>query len=377
MLYGLATGVAETLVAIHAAGIVHRDLKPSNVLLTAAGPKVIDFGIAQALDATVLTSTGMTVGSPGFMAPEQILGQAGQPADIFAWGVTIAYAATGQSPFGVGPTDAILYRVLHESADVSGVSPEIRPLVEKALSKDPAARPSASELLRQLAIGSDPGPDPALDPTQAVLARTWLDPAGKLLPGAAGTTVRPWRPGRRFLTAVIGVAAVAVLAGAGLGLLARPPAKQAPASGATRPPPQSQSSATQASPLASPSQSAPAASGTPTAQMLGGIARGTQNCGFNTEDGTELASVSVTNTVCRDVAAALAADGHYWWPVDYQSPTTAYQNGGTGMSRACSMTANGMTLAVYDMPTNAPTQTLNGVATSVCQKEEAAGWLPS
>ena len=103
MLYGLATGLAEALAAIHAAGIVHRDLKPSNVLLTATGPKVIDFGIAQALDATVLTRTGMTVGSPGFMAPEQIRGQAGQPADVFAWGVTVAYAATGKSPFGAGP----------------------------------------------------------------------------------------------------------------------------------------------------------------------------------------------------------------------------------------------------------------------------------
>jgi serine/threonine protein kinase len=103
MLYGLATGLAEALAAIHAAGIVHRDLKPSNVLLTATGPKVIDFGIAQALDATVLTRTGITVGSPCFMAPEQILGQAGQPADVFAWGVTVAYAATGQSPSARAP----------------------------------------------------------------------------------------------------------------------------------------------------------------------------------------------------------------------------------------------------------------------------------
>ncbi len=108
MLYGLATGLAEALAAIHAAGIVHRDLKPSNVLLTAGGPKVIDFGIAQALDTTSLTRTGITVGSAGFMAPEQITGRAGTAADIFTWAVTVAYAASGQSPFGTGASDAIL-----------------------------------------------------------------------------------------------------------------------------------------------------------------------------------------------------------------------------------------------------------------------------
>jgi serine/threonine protein kinase len=113
MLYGLATGLAEALTAIHAAGIVHRDLKPSNVLLTAGGPKVIDFGIAQVLEATAVTRAGMTVGSAGYMAPEQIMGRAGTAADIFSWAVTIAYAASGRSPFGTGTPEVILYRILH------------------------------------------------------------------------------------------------------------------------------------------------------------------------------------------------------------------------------------------------------------------------
>jgi serine/threonine protein kinase len=206
MLYGLATGLAEALAAIHGAGIVHRDLKPSNVLLTATGPKVIDFGIAQAVDATVLTRTGRTVGSPGFMAPEQILGQAAQPADVFAWGVTVAYAATGQSPFGGGPADAILYRVLHERPDLSGVPPEVRPLVEAALAKQPGQRPTAPDLLGQLANGASPGADPAFGPTQTVLARTWVPPADGLPPSV---TDKPSRPRGRLMLMLLAVAAAA------------------------------------------------------------------------------------------------------------------------------------------------------------------------
>src|SRR5690349_16853195 len=154
MLYGLATGLAEALTAIHPAGIVHRDLKPSNVLLTAAGPKVIDFGIAQALDTANPTRTGITVGSAGYIAPEQITGRAGTPADIFTWAVTVAFAASGQSPFGTGTSEAMLYRIMHEAADVSAVPPGLRPPVEAALAKDPQARPTAPQLLAGLTRGS-------------------------------------------------------------------------------------------------------------------------------------------------------------------------------------------------------------------------------
>jgi eukaryotic-like serine/threonine-protein kinase len=176
MLYGLATGLAEALTAIHAAGIVHRDLKPSNVLLTAGGPKVIDFGIAQVLDATAVTKAGFTVGSAGFMAPEQIMGRAGTAADIFSWAVTIAYAASGQSPFGTGTSDAIMYRILHDTPDIAAVPASLRPQVTAALGKEPQARPTAPELLSQLTRAAAQ-PAAAYDnPTQTILAQTWRPP---------------------------------------------------------------------------------------------------------------------------------------------------------------------------------------------------------
>ncbi|HEV2254096.1 MAG TPA: serine/threonine-protein kinase [Streptosporangiaceae bacterium] len=176
MLYGLATGLAEALTAIHAAGIVHRDLKPSNVLLTPGGPKVIDFGIAQVLEATAVTRAGMTVGSAGYMAPEQIMGRAGTAADLFSWAVTVAYAASGQAPFGGGTSEAILYRILHGTPDTAAVPDSLRPQVTAALSKDPHDRPAAAELLSQLtrtAVVPAAGAD---NPTQTILAQTWRPP---------------------------------------------------------------------------------------------------------------------------------------------------------------------------------------------------------
>ena len=197
MLYGLATGLAEALTAIHAAGIVHRDLKPSNVILTDSGPKVIDFGIAQTLDATSVTKTGMMVGSPGFMAPEQYTGRPGPAADVFVWGVTVGYAASGESPFGAGPTEAVMYRVLHAKPDISAVPDSLRPLVEAALVKDPQERPAAHELLDRLTSASVPStnvqPDRVYDSlTQTVLALTWGRPGP-----APASRARPRPAGRR------------------------------------------------------------------------------------------------------------------------------------------------------------------------------------
>ena len=225
MMYGLATGLAEALTAIHTAGVVHRDLKPSNVILGQDGPKVIDFGIAQALDATSVTRTGMMVGSAGFMAPEQVIGRAGQAADIFAWAVTLTYAASGEMPFGTGSSDAILYRILHIEPDTSAVPDLLRPMIEAALAKDPQRRPRADELLARLTSNSRTGRDDESN-TQAVLAHTWpvteatpvQQPrtAGSLLldpvtPGGPG----PRRPRRGVVsrrTATVGGPVLAVVA---------------------------------------------------------------------------------------------------------------------------------------------------------------------
>jgi hypothetical protein len=174
MLGELAAGLAEALMVIHAAGVVHRDLKPANVILAADGPKVIDFGIAQALDSVALTQAGMTVGSVGFMAPEQVMGQAGPAADIFAWALTVAYAATGRPPFGTGATDAVMYRILHGQPDIAAVPEALRPVVEAALAKAPQDRPAAHEILDQL-TGARAVPAPTCGggaPTQPVPSPT-------------------------------------------------------------------------------------------------------------------------------------------------------------------------------------------------------------
>jgi serine/threonine protein kinase len=173
MLFGLATGLAEALTVIHAAGIMHRDLKPSNIILTEAGPKVIDFGIARRQDTAAVTKAGMMIGSMGFMAPEQISGNPGPEADVFAWGVTVAYAASGRSPFGAGSTHSILYKIMYGDADIGAVPDSLRPLVEDALIKDPQTRPTARQLLDRLTNASRRNAETNENPTQLILRRTW------------------------------------------------------------------------------------------------------------------------------------------------------------------------------------------------------------
>ncbi|MHC3819263.1 serine/threonine-protein kinase [Streptomyces sp. DT9] len=144
----LIAGMAEALHVIHGAGIVHRDLKPSNVLLAADGPRVIDFGIAYAADATSLTGSGVTIGTPSFMAPEQAAGRRVTPAtDIFALGQVAAFAAAGAPAFGEGTSHGVLYRIVHEEPDLSRVPERLMELVSRCLAKDPEARPSVAEVI--------------------------------------------------------------------------------------------------------------------------------------------------------------------------------------------------------------------------------------
>jgi serine/threonine protein kinase len=181
----LAAGLAEGLGAVHAAGLVHRDLTPSNVLLASDGPRIIDFGISRATESAWLTNVGgVVVGSPGFMSPEQAEGRHVGPAtDIFSLGGVLAYAATGQTPFGAGSASALLYRVVYGTAATGHVPAPLRPLVERCLAKDPADRPSTEELLAELGY-AEPGED-------------WLSwPTAALRPADELAATRPDQPAR-------------------------------------------------------------------------------------------------------------------------------------------------------------------------------------
>src|SRR5215471_11162895 len=165
-LLALAAGLAKSLTAIHAAGVVHGDLKPSNVLLAPDGPRVIDFGISQAAEATPLARAGLVVGTPSFMSPEQAAGkEVGPLSDVFSLGAVLAFAATGRKPFGTGPPAAVLERVVRGPADLQDAPAEVRPLIERCLAKDPGRRPAAAELLAGVTAAQaamEPRPGPAL-----------------------------------------------------------------------------------------------------------------------------------------------------------------------------------------------------------------------
>ncbi|WP_239376371.1 bifunctional serine/threonine-protein kinase/ABC transporter substrate-binding protein [Frankia sp. Cj5] len=151
-LYQLAVMTAVAMIVIHDAGIVHCDLKPSNVLLSPLGPRIIDFGVARAVDATTAATQTGVFGTPAFMAPEQIrrYNSVTPAADVFAWGGMIAYAGTGRRPHGDGRPDVMLYRAVHDEPDFEGLDSGLRPLVAKAMDKDPQRRPSATDVLVEL-----------------------------------------------------------------------------------------------------------------------------------------------------------------------------------------------------------------------------------
>ncbi|WP_318208634.1 MULTISPECIES: bifunctional serine/threonine-protein kinase/ABC transporter substrate-binding protein [unclassified Streptomyces] len=156
----LGARLASALADMHAAGLVHRDVKPGNVLLALDGPRLIDFGIARSAGATALTATDAMIGTPGFLAPEQAraagAGEVGPASDVFSLGCVLAYALTGERPFGTGGVAAVVYRTVHEEPDLDGVPGTVLPLVRACLAKDPAGRPTALEV--RAALGEADGP---------------------------------------------------------------------------------------------------------------------------------------------------------------------------------------------------------------------------
>ena len=185
----LAAGLAEGLDAIHSAGVVHRDLKPSNVLLAEDGPRLIDFGICRSVETRALTRTGMVVGSPGFMAPEQAEGhEVGPPSDIFSLGAVLTFAATGEGPFGEASSAALLYRVVCAEPNIDRLPAEIRPLIGRCLAKHPQDRPTAVQLLAELST-AQPGARPLPEP--AIVGLPGHDPAGPAPDEAARAMAPP------------------------------------------------------------------------------------------------------------------------------------------------------------------------------------------
>ena len=252
----LAAGLAEGLSAIHAASVVHCDLKPSNVLLSQDGPRVIDFGISRAAEAVSVTGAGLVVGSPGFMSPEQAVGEeVGPPSDVFSLGAVLAFAATGRGPFGEGSSPELAYRLVYSQPSLDSMPAELRPLAERCLAKDPSQRPTADELLAEvgavqaatgcqadMAIGAFAGyclPSPVLvasrssgpsGPSGSLVSSAYAGqaPGGAVPPPRRepNSRRRLWRP-----LAVAGIAASVIAASAAIsfalaGAVRHPPAVQ-------------------------------------------------------------------------------------------------------------------------------------------------------
>ncbi|MCL9797821.1 serine/threonine-protein kinase, partial [Frankia sp. AgKG'84/4] len=194
LLHGFGVGLADALMAIHAVGVVHRDLKPSNILLAWDGPKVIDFGIARALGAPSHTRTGILIGTLAWMAPEQLRGErAGPPADVFAWGACVTYAATGHPPFASEESDVLTRMREDRPPDIAGVPAALVPLVRAALARRPQERPSAADLVRRLV--SDPQVITPADADRAAAhALTPWQSRPPVAPSAAPSALDPDRP---------------------------------------------------------------------------------------------------------------------------------------------------------------------------------------
>ncbi|MCP3821360.1 serine/threonine protein kinase [Streptomyces sp. A3M-1-3] len=231
-LYAFATGTAQALAAIHSAGVVHRDVKPQNVLLTQAGPRVLDFGIAHAADGTSVTRTGVLTGTPGWISPEHYRsGVTAAEGDLFAWGALVAYATTGRLPFGTGTLEAVAYRVTSGRPDLDGIPEALKDVLEQALAKEPAERPAAAEAAeacaRLLAAEStqllnghavaEAGNNPIL--VRELATAQWSIPAPDDPSWPLPASAPPGRSSRRQAVVAVLVAAAVVGASAG-GVLA-------------------------------------------------------------------------------------------------------------------------------------------------------------
>ncbi|MFJ7154547.1 serine/threonine-protein kinase [Streptomyces sp. NPDC101118] len=208
----LAAGLATALADIHRAGLVHRDLKPSNVLLAEDGVRVIDFGIARAVEgATRITHTGSLIGSPSFMAPEQALGQQVTPAaDVFAFGSTLVAAATGRPPFAAESVPRLLHEIVHAEPDLTGVPAGLRAVVEPCLAKDPAARPTPEQLLALIGpVAPTARPWPGAVMRLIFAQRNDVEEAATSVPFAVAPPVP--RPKRMWPRVVVTTAALAAV----------------------------------------------------------------------------------------------------------------------------------------------------------------------
>ncbi|MCG0287247.1 serine/threonine-protein kinase, partial [Streptomyces sp. PSAA01] len=268
----LAHGLTQALRDIHDAGLVHRDLKPSNVLVTIDGPRVIDFGIARALETVtdgILTRSGAVVGSPGFMSPEQVRGERVTPAsDVFCLGSVLAYAATGRQPFGTANSGvhAVMYRIAQEEADLEGLPEGLRELVTDCLKKAPDDRPSLEELLDRTAGADDDGEPWLPGGLVAQLGRHAVQLLEVETPAGPGVPAVPGMPARPALPPMAGAAGPATPVGGVAGPAVPPPPSAppsatsyplAPAEPPTPPPPTTPPPTTPPLPSAAPQAGAP------------------------------------------------------------------------------------------------------------------------
>ncbi|WP_194923588.1 protein kinase domain-containing protein [Catenulispora pinisilvae] len=189
----LGADLAWALATVHELGLVHRDVKPANILMAEQGPKLIDFGIARDDSASILTRTGIAIGTPGYIAPEQILGrrEIGPPADVFALGAVLAFAAIGQHPFGEGDASAMMYRIVHEKPDLDAIPAELREVIARCMAKEPHERPSAHEVAELLAVELAPPEDMSVHSGGEATPTIAIPPASEQ-PASEQPTRRNW-----------------------------------------------------------------------------------------------------------------------------------------------------------------------------------------